>query len=193
MKLFLATSFVLVLLGILTFTVWYRLHKRQLRRCRHVLEDGSTCGCNPERIGQIYSILQPSGTHPSIDGVKVLAVVLTRCQNTDIVDLAKWEEKYVHGVSRQWKLLTDPKSYNPNIELLMAVTDVVTVAQLMEKIQLPSGKDATSIFASVSQIPDGTPEPLASLLAVILRRRRARSQKEKTGPLPGRHELVSAS
>lgn len=191
MNLFLAAGFVLALVGLLAYTVWYRMHKRKLRRCKCSLEDGQVCGCNPERIGKIYPILQPPGTHPSIDGEKVLAVVFTRCRSTGAVKLVKWEEKYVHWISRRWKMFTDPESYSLNLEILLCVADAVTVVQLMEKIQLPDGKDATSIYASLTKVPEGTPEPLESVLKVIFRRRKVRADKGKAGSLmPLRHDLV---
>ncbi len=192
-NLFLAAGFVLALVGILGGTIWYRAHKRKLRKCTCRLKQGGVCCCDPERIGKIYPILQPHGTHPSIDGVKVLAVVFTRCRSTGTVQLAKWEEKYVGRISRRWKMWTEPESYDSSLVLFLHVADAVTVVQLMEKIQLPNGKDATSIYANITEIPKGTPETLERVLKVIFRRRRSRGDKAGTGSLaPMRHEPLAA-
>lgn len=169
----------LILLGLLAYTIWYRMHKRSIRRCKCRLATGEVCGCNPERIGQIYPIIQPPGSHPSIDGEKVLAIVLTHCHLTDTVGLAKWEEKYIPPISRRWKLLNEPKSYMPDIELLLRVGDAITVVGLLEKICLPNGKQATTMFDAVNGIPKETPEYLKNVLQVLHRQRKNRDQKAK--------------
>lgn len=192
MNLFLATSFVLILLGLLAYTIWYRMHKRKLRKCKCLLEGGEVCGCDPERIGKIYSIVQPPGTHPSIDGQKVLAIVFTRCRSTGAVGLAKYEEKYVRRTSRWWKLLVEPAAYESEFSLLLSVPDAITVAYLLEKIVLPNGKSGTTVLDGVvvdPEHPEATPVILRSLLEVIERHRRRRDGKTRTRSLTPVHSL----
>lgn len=196
MHLFLATSFVLILLGLLAYTIWYRMHKRKLRKCKCLLEGGEVCGCDPQRIGKIYSIIQPPGTHPSIDGRKVLAVVFTRCRSTGVVGLAKYEEKYVRRTSRWWKQLVEPAAYDSEFSLLLSVPDAITVAHLLEKIVLPNGKLATTVLDGMvidPAHPEAVPVGLRRLLDVIERHRRRREGKTRARSLEPVHSLLPVS
>lgn len=191
-----AAGSVLALVGILAYTVWYRMHKRNLRKCRCLLEGNQICGCDPERIGKIYSIIQPPGTHPSIDGQKVLAIVFTRCRSTGAVGLAKYEEKYVHRISRLWKLLVEPTAYQPEFDLLLSVQDAITVAYLLERIVLSDGRPGTALLDEVvidRQHPEATPVHLRNLLAVLARRRKVKAEKAGTGTLNPIHPLAMSA
>ena len=182
-NLFIASSLVLVLLGLLAYTIWYRMHKRKMRKCKDILPSGRVCGCDPDRIGQVYQMSQSPGTDSLSDGIKVLAVVLTRCRITGEVKIAKHEQKYIRPISRRWKMLMEPAAYQPNIGLLLSVKNPMEVVQMLELIKLSNGRDGTTLLEGDLREPSAVPFHILGLREVIERRRRARQDKFATGPL----------
>lgn len=192
MKLFLAASFVLALIGLLAYTLWYRMHKRAIRRCKCWLPSGEVCGCQPERIGQIYSMLPepPDGTHPAIDGPKKLAIVLTRCRKTGTTHLAKDEQKHIHPASCVWKRWNEPRAFDPDIELLLSAEETIKVVHLLDFILLSNGQRATSLIGPINR-PGLTEDHRR--LAELLARRQRHTIKSPLTKKPGLQGLLGTS